>query len=113
MNIKYFPFLLLIPMLLLAWCANAETLIAKNSHGQVMTIYDTPCENGKILKEVEKQLTEAGIAVPAMQSGEATLEDGKHSVCWVLSPNLQVVVVYENGMAVAIPMLDFMPATTF
>lgn len=98
--------LLAVALVLVILPAHAD-MVARNNVGETVRLFDTPCENGKILKAVEDQLNEARIPIPKMQSGEATLEDGKHQVCWVLTESLNVVVVYENGMAAAIPILHF------
>jgi hypothetical protein len=99
-------------LLVLSFAAHADTMVARNSHGESMFLFDTPCANGKILKAVADQFEAAKMPVPTdLKAGRAELAAaGVYSVCWLLSPSLSVVVVYEDGMAAAIPLMDFRAA---
>jgi hypothetical protein len=46
-------------LLVLSFAAHADTMVARNSHGESMFLFDTPCANGKILKAVADQFEAA------------------------------------------------------
>lgn len=80
-------------------------LISKSQNGDWARLNKGACTNEGILKHIPKEYR------AQFSTGEASISGTVFPHCWVLAPDMSIILVYEDGETGKVPVSYFKPET--